>query len=254
MGMHFGVIAIEGSAEELLAALGSAGSFTAGAPIDSFDDAPEKDAAGERTLIAGDHLGRAYLLDESLILSTDPDLIVDASRRLGRRVLAAVAETTSGAYILIAATDGRLERLHWLGLGQHTEPYDVGVPLAGEPPDGLDDLDGQRLLAVVRAAGFDVDGWRESGRKVIVEVDYAEVVAAAEAAAAAPAGRASAALGAFLTAHLVPGGDRIKPIVVRRENGGFDLAAPGSRLPDGTRVGQTGEGKPGLLGRLFGRR
>ena len=174
MGMHFGVIAAQGSVEQLLAAIGSAGSLTVGHPIGSFDDAPEMDAAGERTLIAGDHLGQAYLLDESLILATDPDLIVDVSRRLGSRAMAAAAETTSGTYALIAATEGRLERLHWLGLGQQTEPYDVGLPLPGEPADGLDDLDGQRLMAVVRAAGFDVDDWRESGRKVVVAAAYGD--------------------------------------------------------------------------------
>lgn len=242
MGMHFGVITTEGTAKELLDALASAGTFALGATIASFDDAPEVDAAGEKTLIAGEHAGRAYLFDDSLLLSADPDLIADAARRLGRRVLSAGAETTSGTYFLIAAAGDGLERIHWNGLGLQTEPYDIGEPVAGEPADGLDDLDGQRLTGVLRAAGSDVDAWRDGGSKVVVEATYGDPVP----------GPAGAALEAFLATHAVPGGDKLKPIVVQRENGGFDVAAPGSRLPDGTRVG-VAERKPGALGRLFGR-
>jgi hypothetical protein len=242
MGMHFGVIAAEGTTSELLGALASIGSFAPGAAIASFDDAPELDAAGEKTLIAGMLDGRAYLFDDSLILATDPDLVVDASRRLDRRVLSAGAETTSGTYFLIAATSGRLERFHWNGLGQQTDPYDFGEPLPGEPADGLDDLDGRRLTGVLAAAGFDIDGWREGGSKVVVDATYGDPVP----------GPAGAALGDFLGSHAVAGGDKLKPIVVQRENGGFDVAAPGSRLPDGTRIG-VGAKKPGLVGRIFGR-
>jgi hypothetical protein len=241
--MHFGVIAAHGTAEVLLSALGAAGSFTAGGDIASFDDAPDADAAGERTLIAGDLDQRAYLLDAGLMLSTDPDLIVDASRQLSGPVVAAGAETTSGTYFLIAAIDGRLERCHWLGLGQYSKPYDVGEPLPGEPPDGLDDVDGQRLMGVLGAAGFDVDGWRDRGRKVVVDAAYGDPLS----------GPASDAMSAFLGANELPGADRIKPAVIRRDNGAYDLAAPGSRLPDGTRAGEPGERKPGLIGRLFGR-
>jgi hypothetical protein len=242
MGMHFGVIAAEGTPDELLGALASVGSFTAGAAITSFDDAPETDAAGEKTLIAGGHDGRAYLFDDSLILCTDPDLVIDASRRLGRRVLSAGAETTSGTYFLIAARSGRLERFHWNGLGAQTEPYDIGDPLPGEPADGLDDLDGLRLTGVLAAAGFDVDGWRGGGSRFVVDAAYGDPVS----------GPAGAALGDFLASDAVAGGDKLQPIVIKRGNGGFDLAAPGSRLPDGTRV-DAGERKPGLMGRLFGR-
>ena len=90
----------------------------------------------------------------------------------GRRVLSAGAETTSGTYFLIAAAGHGLERIHWNGLGLQTEPYDIGGPVAGEPADGLDDFDGQRLTGVLRAAGSDVDVGRDGGSKVVVEATY----------------------------------------------------------------------------------
>jgi hypothetical protein len=238
--MHFGAIATRATAQELLAALGWAGTFSLGAEIRSFDDAPQTDAAGERVMIAGDHDGSAYLLDESLILSADVDLIVDVSRRLDRLVLSIGAETTSGTYWLIAAGRGRLARCHWIQLGVLAEPYDVGERLAGEPDDGLDDVDGRRLTAVLQAAGFDVDAWRERGRKLLVEATYAPPTSG-------PDGQA---MNAWMAAHMPPGAPDLNPIVAKRGDG-FDLVAPGTRMPDGSRVGGS---KPGLLGRLFGRR
>jgi len=243
MGMHFGIVATEGTADELLGALATAGTFSMGRQIALLDDAPPRDAAGEKTLIAGEHDGRAYLYDDTLILSTDPDLVVDASRRLGRQVVAAGAETTSGTYFLIVAEAGSLQRLHWNQLGGVSAPYDLGAPLPGEPADGLDDLDGERLTGVLETAGFDIDQWQHGGTMAIVDAAYGNPVA----------GPAGAALGEFLASHAVPGSEKLTPIVVKRGNGGFDLAAPGSRLPDGTRVEGGGAKKPGLMGRLFGR-
>jgi hypothetical protein len=244
MGMHFGVVATTGSATDLLSGLAGYGSFEAGRAIDALDEAPERDTAGERVLVAGDLDGRAYLLDPGLLVSTGVDLIVDASRRLDRRVMAISAETTSGTYVLMAAVQGRLERLHWNLLGGQTEPYDVGPPLAGEPSDGLDDVDGRRLFAVLEAAGFDVERWRDHGRKVIVETRYGAPVT----------GPAGEALAAFMATHLRPDAAKLKPVVARRGDG-FDLVAAGSRLPDGSRIGEPrGErGKRGVLGRLFDR-
>src|SRR5262245_48271320 len=168
MGMHHGVIVVEGTAEELLGALAAAGKFRAGATVASMEEVPETDAEGEKVLVAGDLDGRPYLFDDSLLLASDADLIADASRRLGRRVLAIGAETTSGSYFLTAATGGQVERQYWDQIGGLVKPYDVGPALAGEPTDGLDDVDGQRLHGVLAAAGFDPDGWMNHGRKVIV--------------------------------------------------------------------------------------
>jgi hypothetical protein len=231
-----------GSAEELLMALSGPGSYRAGAAIASFDDAPEADPAGERVLIAGDHEGGAYLLDPSSLLAADVDVIVDASERLGRPVYGVGAETTSGTYYLIVADAGRLLRCYWDILGALVERYEVGDPLPGEAPDGLDDVDGERLFAVLGAAGFDPEAWRLHGRKLVVDATWES----------RPEGPAGAALNAFMTAHLQPGSENLRPVVARRDSG-FDLVAPGSRLPDGTRVAAPVE-KPGLLGRLFGRR
>jgi len=242
MGMHFGIVAIEGTAVELLAALAMAGTFSKGRQVALFDDAPPRDAAGEKTLIAGEHDGRAYLYDDTLILSTDPDLVVDASARLDRRVIAIGAETTSGTYFLVVADRGSLQRLHWTQLGGVSARYDLGAPLPGEPSDGLDDLDGERLMGVLQAAGFDVDQWQHGGTMAVVDATYGDPVS----------GPAGDALNEFIARHAVPGGDKLKPIVIQRENGGLDVAAPGSRLPDGTRV-SVAERKPGLKGRLFGR-
>jgi hypothetical protein len=240
--MHFGTIAMKGTIEDLLAGLALAGSFTTGRAIASFDEAPERDAAGERTLIAGEYLAAAYILDDGLLLSTDPDLIVDASRRLDRPVVAVGAETTSGTYFLIGADAGHLDRFHWNSLGGQTAPYDFGEPLPGEPADGLDDLDGVRLMAVLAAAGFDFEGWADRGRRLLVEASYGDPAT----------GSAGQALTAFLEKHALPGGNLVKPVPIKRGKGAFDLAAPGSRLPDGTRVPGAGS-KQSLVGRLFGR-
>lgn len=242
MGMHFGVIATDGRAEDLLGALARAGTFRAGADVASMDDVPERDAAGEHVIVAGDHRGRAYLMDPGLVLAVDADLVVDMSKRLSGRVLAIGAETTSGTYWLTLAHDGQLERAHWEQLGGLTVPFDVGSRLPGEPDDGLDDVDGERLRGVLAAAGFDLDGWMSSGRKVVVDATYGD----------APRGPAGDAMNAHFEAHGVEGSEKLRPVVAKRGSG-FDLVAPGSRLPDGTRV-VAPEEKPGLLGRLFGRR
>src|SRR5512139_2853223 len=104
MGMHHGLIAATATQERLLAELGRhAGDFVllddaAAAPYDvglATDDEGWVMAVGERD-------GKAFLLDTSMFLSEDADLILAMSERLGL-VVGGGAETVSGSYWLTAA-------------------------------------------------------------------------------------------------------------------------------------------------------
>src|SRR5262245_4720844 len=62
---------------------------------------------------AGSGAKQAYLVDPSMVLAHDPDLLIAMSARLGT-VIAGGAEPASGSYWLTAARDGRPVRyVYW---------------------------------------------------------------------------------------------------------------------------------------------
>jgi hypothetical protein len=244
MGMHMGVIAARATPDDLLGALASRiPSWSIVRVVRALGDVPER-VGEEAPLIGGSFDGDAFLLDPSQIVSSDSDALVEASRMLDGPVASVGAETTSGTYWLILAGRGSLRRLHWTSLWGLPRPYDLGAPLAEEAPQPLEDIDGVGLIGVLRSLGFRYDEWTAKGPFSVIQAEYLSLESG-------PHGKA---LGEFFAAHSTFDPEHLPtPIVVDRGNGGFDLAAAGSRLPDGTPVREAMPAKRGLLGRLMGR-
>jgi hypothetical protein len=142
------------------------------------------------------------------------------------------------------AENGSLARLHWNSLWGQSEPYDVGSPLPSEASGALEDVDGIGLFHVFSALGFNYPLWSSRGPFSVLGVDY-------HIGEPGPIGTAQ---NAFAEAHSVFDPNQVPtPVVVTRGNGGFDMVAAGSRLPDGTVVQAVAPKKPGILGKLFGR-
>lgn len=82
MGMHFGILAARCPWDDLRAQLAWAGWREAG-------ELPESDPE----LLCGEHDGRSYVVDLSMIASSDGDLVVALSEHLKTLVIGCGAET-----------------------------------------------------------------------------------------------------------------------------------------------------------------
>jgi len=244
VGMHFGVIAARVTPETLLGALAPRiPSYEVVGDVVAVADLPER-VGDEAPLASGSLDDAAFLLDPAQLVSTDPDVLVEASRIVGGLVASIGAETTSGTYWLIVAEDGALRRLHWNSLWGLPQPYDTGTSLPAEADRPLEDVDGVGLTHVLRSLGFRLDGWLAAGPFSVIRPEYGTT----------DPGPHQQALTSYFETHSTFDPNRLPtPIVVDRGSGRFDLAAAGSRLPDGTMVGEAVPAKRGLLGRLLRR-
>jgi hypothetical protein len=98
--------------------------------------------------------GRCYILDASMVLSTDTDLIVDLSRETSSLVVGGGAETVSGTFSFAAADANGLRRLHFDVTSQLTEALDLGDRLSSEASIDWRDIDGAGILARFADLGF----------------------------------------------------------------------------------------------------
>lgn len=157
MGMHFGILAAPCPWPALQAALRE--------HAGNIHDATSTGDDGW-VIEAGEHAGRAYLIDTSYLLSGGaPDLIVTLSKSFAGAVVGCYAETVSGSCGLVVAESGRLRRLYYACHSTLHEPLSIGEPLAAESAANLDDIDGDGLLAVLRQFGFDYDAFYASGQR-----------------------------------------------------------------------------------------
>jgi predicted DNA-binding WGR domain protein len=220
--MHHGILVATAGFEATVAAVDARMPMlrigTGRGSLDTLD----LDPTDEGWRLAGGELeGRTYLLDTSMLLSTDGDAIVDVSRELGCLVVGCGQETTSGTYWLYAADNGHLLRAYWNSYGDMQAAWTRGDPLESEELQPLEDLDGDGLIAALATLGFDYEAWasRDDLRELTYDLGDAEV---AEGALAAE-------LEAFRDSVAIAQGKQQKPKVIRRD-GGFDLATapPGS--------------------------
>jgi hypothetical protein len=210
--MHFGVVIADVPATRLIAAFDAVvPRFTDVGPLASLD---ELDPSGEIwQLAAGDLDGHSCLVDESLLLSSDADLLVRVATSTGGLVLACGAETVSGTFILVAARGDRLIRHYFQCNADLSRPYSSGEPLPGEAGERLDDIDGDGLFAVLAANGLDFGRWQERApkRHVTWTADYL-----AQAGPSTWSGPAVAALERHRTEHrLAPGTEPPLTVQVR---------------------------------------
>jgi len=219
MGMHHGIVAAVASPDRLIAALNTQHpTITPGAGHGSLTDLKLEDTDQGWHMAFGEHAGRSYILDTSMVLSAAGDAVIAASRELGGVVVGCGEETTSGSYWLFAADDGRLLRGYWNCYTDMTEPWTKGEPLASEASEPIEHLDGAGLLAALESLGFDYDAW--AGGSDLRELVYAP----SDGAPVEPA-PLMAELEEFRQSVEIPAGKQPKPKVIRRD-GGFDLAAP----------------------------
>lgn len=169
MGLHCGYIVATAEPERLLEELSRhAGEFTAGAVVDKVADAEIE--FGDLNLLLGGGNGRAFLLDTSMVLSDNPDLIVAMSASLGT-VVGAGAETVSGSYWLTAARDGTPLRFVFVQQSGMTRGMAIGDPLPCEEEFPLVDISGDGVFAAMAWFGLDPSAWLESGPATVVEYD-----------------------------------------------------------------------------------
>ncbi|MET7423257.1 hypothetical protein [Dactylosporangium sp. NPDC005555] len=161
MGMRHGYIAATATRRELIAELERhTGDFVVGAeepsPYD-LDLGPDDEGW---VLAAGERDGRAFLLDTSLMLSNEPDMLVAMSQRLGL-VAGAGAETVSGSFWLTAARDGELLRAVYVQHSTQTRGMAMGDPLPSERDHPLERFGG--VSAALAALGLDPAPWLDGG-------------------------------------------------------------------------------------------
>jgi hypothetical protein len=218
MGMHHGMVAAVASADRLIAAMNAhLPTLAAGEKRGSFDDLTLEDADDGWHMAFGEHAGRSYILDTSMVLSADGDALVAASRDLGGPVIGCGEETTSGSYWLFAADNGRLLRGYWNCYTDMQEPWSRGEPLESEASQPIEHLDGAGLMAALTSLGFDYDAWAGGA-------DLRELIYNPSVEARAQPGALSVELEEFRKSVEIPAGKQPKPKVVRRD-GGYDLAA-----------------------------
>ncbi|WP_433045318.1 hypothetical protein [Dactylosporangium sp. CS-033363] len=169
MGLHCGYVVATADPDALLEELlRHTGEFEIGERVERVEDADID--PGEFEMLLGGGSGKGYLLDTSMILSSDPDLIVAASRALGT-VVGAGAETVSGSYWLTVARAGELLRHVFVQHASMTAGMAIGDPLPFEDEYPLVDSSGGGVFAAMDAYGLDPSSWLDSGPATIVTYD-----------------------------------------------------------------------------------
>jgi hypothetical protein len=169
MGLHCGYLVATAEPDALLQELSRhAGEFVAGAAVERVADA-EIDS-GRFDLLLGGSDGRAFLVDTSMTLSTNADMIIAMSGVLGT-VVGAGAETVSGSYWLTAARNGELLRHAFMSYASLTLGISIGEPLPSEDEFPLVDSSGDGVFAAMAAFGLDPSAWLDSGPATVVTFD-----------------------------------------------------------------------------------
>jgi hypothetical protein len=163
MGMHFGILAANAPWPTVQSNLSRIGEIRPAGPSHDFEK-----LKSENTdcflLVAGEYVGKAYVMDESFMLSMAyPDFIVALSDELACRIVGCGAETVSGSFDFNLADKGALERLYHQCNMSISQPFALGTPMVCEKTIPYDQLDGEGLVAALREAGFDYDGFYEKG-------------------------------------------------------------------------------------------
>ena len=107
MGMHHGYLAIEAPMARALEAIGDlTARFVLGPSVARFEDLALDDDDDGWQMAIGERDGRTYILDTSMMLGSDPDLVSALSARIAGTVVGAGAETVSGTFWFAAASSG----------------------------------------------------------------------------------------------------------------------------------------------------
>jgi len=166
MGMHFGIVAACAPWRLALGALRElTGDFLERGMVHYIGDWDLRTARQGFSVVGGEFESKSYLLDSSMLLATDFDLLVDLSRKLRSIVVGCCAETLSGSYFWTSADCGVVSRLYGVCRSAIQQPFQVGGPLATESEFPLEDSDGTGFMRALRHLGFCYSGWTSRGSK-----------------------------------------------------------------------------------------
>jgi hypothetical protein len=160
MGMHFGILVAQSPWANLFTSLQKQvpGLVDKG-PLPSLGEFSTEPTDDGFALAGGEYNARSYLIDGSMSVSDQADLIADVARALNCLVVGCGAETVSGSFWLTIAQGAKLRRLYWQCYMELSRPLSLGEPLACESQVTLDGIDGQGLFAVLKSLGFDFESW-----------------------------------------------------------------------------------------------
>jgi hypothetical protein len=158
------------------------------------------------------------MLEGSMILSADADLIIRLSEELACRVVGTGAETVSGTVWFTAAEAGEARRVYFNIGATLTQPFAHGEPLSHERTMPWEDLDGTAIRAGLAAFGFPpgpIDDLWQSPDTFAPSYQMS-----------APTGHFGAAITEHVQRFEAPDAeDWTKNIEVVRRNGGHDIVA-----------------------------
>jgi hypothetical protein len=120
---------------------------------------------------AGGSTAQAYLVDPSMVLAHDPDLLIAMSARLGT-VIGGGAEPGSESYWLTAARDGKPLRYVYWSAARMTKGISMGEPLPTERAHPIVERDGRGVLAAMALFELDPSEWLVSGPGTIMRYDF----------------------------------------------------------------------------------
>jgi hypothetical protein len=162
--MHFGIIAGRVSLDAILQAFHESGAeLLRVKPLERLEDAPQDRSA--TYIIAGEHAGSSYLIDESMLLSAgQADLLAAVADRTGALVVGCGAETVSGTFWFSAFNGRDLLRIFWMCRSDLAAPFSDGRPFQSEATHPLDmDWDGDGIFAALGELGFEYNSWLAAG-------------------------------------------------------------------------------------------
>jgi len=166
MGMHFGIVAAGAPWRQTLRALQQlTGDFLTLGMVHRLGDWDLKTARQALPVVGGEFAAKSYLLDSSMLLATDFDLLLELSRSIGGVVAGCCAETMSGSYYWTSADRGVLSRLYGVCRLAIKQPFQVGAPLATEAEFPFEDSDGTGVMRALAHLGFCYSGWTSRGSK-----------------------------------------------------------------------------------------
>lgn len=172
MGMHFGIIASRVPLDSILQALRENGAeLRLVGTLDRLEDAPQ---GGDTTyIIAGEHAGVCYLLDETMVLSAGhADSLAAVARQLGCAVVGCGAETVSGTFWFTAFEGPSLLRMFFMCRSNLAVPFSVGRPFQSEASHPLDmGWDGEGIFAALEELDFDYNAWLNAGPYQLLALD-----------------------------------------------------------------------------------
>jgi hypothetical protein len=165
--MHYGILAADLSWPALhdsLAAL--TGRFIAEGPVTDLNSVELGANDSGWRLLAGEHDGKAFLLDTSMMLSmAGYDAIAEIARTTGALVIGCGAETVSGSYSFFAARGPHILRWYNHCHSAVSRPFEFGTPLPTERESPFCDLDGDSFFKALRHFGFQYEQWLQLGTR-----------------------------------------------------------------------------------------